>query len=335
MPRLDKLGYALNESVTNEKILVEKNGCNQNQDINKPEAKSSSEIDLSQYLREPKYSIEDVILPANVKRQFDLILGGIKNKNLIDNTWGMAKKHKLDKAHTINYSGLPGTGKTITAEVFARAINKKLLAVPYHLIESKYVGETPKNIVRAFEYATENDAVLFFDEADSFLGKRLENVTQATDTAVNLTRSVMLMQLSSYNGIVIFATNLIQNYDPAFISRIRWKLQFELPDEAARTQIWKAQIPNQLPLDSSVNFEELASKFDGISGRDIKNAVLQAVIAAASETKPDEQKFLTQSHLVRAITDVTEANKAAYKPELKISSVDNIAEIQSQQNISN
>lgn len=324
MPRIDKLGYFHNESVMNERIQVEQNGLNQNKDANNSQSKSSSEIDLSLYIREAKYSIDDVILPLNVKRQFDLILGGIQNQDLIDNTWGMAEKHKLDKSQTINYSGLPGTGKTITAEVFAHAINKKLLAVPYHLIESKYVGETPKNIVRAFEFADENDAVLFFDEADSFLGRRLENVTQATDTAVNLTRSVMLMQLSSYNGIVIFATNLIQNYDPAFISRIRWKLQFELPDKAARTQIWKAQIPNQLPLDnSSVNFEELASKFDGVSGRDIKNAVLQAVVAAASENKPNDQKFVTQSHFVRAMTDIIEANKAASKPEFTINSLEN------------
>jgi SpoVK/Ycf46/Vps4 family AAA+-type ATPase len=324
MPRLDRLGYVLNESISNEKTLVEENDFNQDKNVKNSQSNSGSEINFSLYLREPKYSIDDVILPVNVKRQFDLILGGIQNKFLIDNSWGIAEKHKLDKSQTINYSGLPGTGKTITAEVFARAINKKLLAVPYHLIESKYVGETPKNIVITFEFAGENDAVLFFDEADSFLGKRLENVTQATDIAVNLTRSIMLMQLSSFEGIVIFATNLIRNYDPAFISRIRWKLQFELPDEAARTQIWKAQIPNQLPLDSSVNFEELASKFDGISGRDIKNAVLQAVVTAASETKPNDQKCVTQSHFTQAITDIIEANKAAIKPEFTIKPVENI-----------
>ncbi|MGF1675563.1 MAG: ATP-binding protein [Rivularia sp. (in: cyanobacteria)] len=335
MPRFDRLGYVLNESSQNEKMLTDNNDISQDKSVNSYQEKSSSEIDFLLYLREPKYSINDVILPVNVKRQFDLILGEIQNKDLIDNTWGIAEKHKLDKSQTINYSGLPGTGKTITAEVFASAVNKKLLAVPYHLIESKYVGETPKNIVRTFEFATENDAVLFFDEADSFLGKRLENVTQATDTAVNLTRSVMLMQLSSFEGIVIFATNLIQNYDPAFISRIRWKLQFELPDEAARVEIWKAQIPNKLPLDSSVNFEKLASKFDKISGRDIKNAVLQAVVAAASENKPNDKKCVTQSHFAEAITEIIEANQAAIKPEFTLNSVENITKLPPQQSPSN
>jgi SpoVK/Ycf46/Vps4 family AAA+-type ATPase len=296
---------------------------------------SESTIDFSPYLKEPRYSLDDVVLSQETKHQVESVLGELKHQDLIYREWGMGEKHKLDKALSINFSGPPGTGKTISAEAIAYALKRKFLSVPYQLLESKYVGETPKNIAKAFEFATEHKAVLFFDEADSFLGKRLENVTQSSDTAVNLTRSVMLIQLSSFEGIVIFATNLISNYDPAFISRIRRKVQFKLPDEAARTQIWNAQIPKELPLDSSVNFEELASKFDEISGRDIKNAVFQAVVAAASENKPKEQKCVTQSHFTQAITDIIEANKAAVKPELTLNPVENLAKIPPQQSPSN
>jgi len=228
----------------------------------------------------------------------------------------------MDKSLSVNFSGPPGTGKTLTAEALAHAMKLKILIVPYHQLESKFVGETPKNIVGAFEFATDHNALLFFDEADSFLGKRLENVTQATDTAVNLTRSVMLMQLSLYQGIVIFATNLISNYDPAFISRIRRKVQFDLPDEEARRRIWQAQIPSRLPLDESVNYNQLASQFDQVSGRDIKNAVFQAVVEAAREKKEKSQKRVEQSHFVYAIRDVTESNKAASKPKYTLTPVE-------------
>ncbi len=242
-------------------------------------------------------------------------------QDLIYKEWGMAEKHKLDKALSINFSGLPGTGKTLTAEALASELKLKILDVPYEQIESKFVGETPKNIRAAFDFATENNAVLFFDEADSFLGKRLESVTQATDTAVNLTRSVMIKQLSAYQGIVVFATNLIRNYDPAFISRIRWKVQFDLPTEEARELIWKVQIPDQLPLDDSVNFAELGKQFDEISGRDIKNAVFQAVVAAAREDKPKQEKKVTQEHFRTAITEVIESNKAASQQQVTLTPV--------------
>lgn len=201
-------------------------------------------IDFSPYLRDPKYSFDDVVLPETTKHQVESILAELQYEDLIYNEWGMREKHKLDKALSVNFFGSPGTGKTLTAEALALALGMKIVVVPYQQLESKYVGETPKNIAAAFEFATRQKAVLFFDEADSFLGKRLENVTQSTDTAVNLTRSVMIMQLSEYEGIVIFATNLIRNYDPAFISRIRWKIQFDLPDEEGRSKIWQAQIPS-------------------------------------------------------------------------------------------
>ncbi|EDN70602.1 AAA ATPase, central region [Beggiatoa sp. PS] len=275
------------------------------------ESNKSHSIDFSPYLIEPKYTLNDVVLPQKTQQQIDLVLAEIEHQDLIYNEWGMSEKHKLDKALSINFSGLPGTGKTITAEAVAQTLKLKILRVPYDQLESKYVGETPKNIVKAFEFATQHKAVLFFDEADSFLGKRLENVTQATDTAVNLTRSVMITQLSFYEGIIIFATNLIRNYDPAFLSRIRWKVQFDLPDEKAREKIWEVQIPSKLPLHESVDFAQIASQFDEISGRDIKNAVFKAVVIAAKEERPNSEKEVTQSHFIHAITEVIEANKAA------------------------
>lgn len=319
MPRYDKINAFLGEETQNNTPPTEFKTV---ETTEKDSNNSGSVIELTNYLREPKYTLNDVILPENTKKQVELILAEMEYQNLIYQEWGMAEKHKLDKALSINFSGLPGTGKTLTAEALAYELKLKILDVPYEQIESKFVGETPKNICAAFDFATESNAVLFFDEADSFLGKRLENVTQATDTAVNLTRSVMIKQLSAYQGIVIFATNLIRNYDPAFISRIRWKVQFNLPTEEARSLIWQVQIPDKLPLDDSVDFVELAKRFDGISGRDIKNAVLQGVVAAAREDKAKHEKRVTQAHLTEAITEIIEGNKASYQEQVTLTPVE-------------
>jgi SpoVK/Ycf46/Vps4 family AAA+-type ATPase len=321
MPRYDKINAFLGED--NQDFNPKNNPKSQpSQDFQEDSKNSKSVIDLSSFLREPKYSLEDVILPENTKKQVKLILAEMQYQELIYQEWGMAEKHKLDKALSINFSGPPGTGKTLTAEALAHALKLKILDVPYEQIESKFVGETPKNIKACFDFATSNNAVLFFDEADSFLGKRLENVTQSTDTAVNLTRSVMIKQLSAYEGTVIFATNLIRNYDPAFISRIRWKVQFNLPNEKARKLIWSVQIPAKLPLDDSVNFAELAKQFDEISGRDIKNAVLQAVVASAREDKPKEKKCVTQTHFTEAMAEIIEANKASSQQQVTLTPVE-------------
>jgi SpoVK/Ycf46/Vps4 family AAA+-type ATPase len=322
MPRLNPPKSFQNRNSDNNYQATKNNELEPIQNSEEESKNSKSNIDFSLFLRDPKYNLEDVILPENTKKQVELILAEMKYQELIYQEWGMSEKHKLDKALSINFSGLPGTGKTLTAESLAHSLNLKILDVPYEQIESKFVGETPKNIKAAFDFATENNALLFFDEADSFLGKRLENVTQATDTAVNLTRSVMIKQLSAYEGIVIFATNLIGNYDPAFISRIRWKIQFSLPNEEARKLIWSVQIPAKLPWDDSVNFEELAKQFDKISGRDIKNAVLQAVVAAAREDKPKDKKWVTQTHFTEAITEIIEGNKASSQQQVTLTPVE-------------
>ncbi|EAW39009.1 ATP-binding protein [Lyngbya sp. PCC 8106] len=311
MPRPDKL-EAFRQAAGENRSSSQKDDAQKTENSNKEQ---ESKIDFSLYIREPKYTLQDVILTAETRHQVDLMMAELKHQKLIYETWGIGEKHKLDKSLSINFYGPPGTGKTLTAEVIAHALNRKILVVPYQQLESKYVGETPKNISDVFKFATEKNAILFFDEADSFLGKRLENVTQAVDTAVNLTRSVMLTELSKYEGVVIFATNLYSNYDPAFVSRIRRTIKFELPDEEGRVKIWEAQIPEKLPLDSSVDFKYLAKQFDQISGRDIKNAVFQAVVAAAHEDKPDSEKKVTQEHFDKAITEIIDANKAAEKPQ--------------------
>ena len=78
--------------------------------------------------------------------------------------------------------------------ILPQSVKDKILDVAnYADIESKYVGETPKNIRKAFEAAAATNSILFFDEADAILSKRVTNMSSATDVSVNQTRSVMLM----------------------------------------------------------------------------------------------------------------------------------------------
>ena len=85
----------------------------------------------------------------------------------------------------------------------------------YASIESKWVGEGPKNLRRIFSDAEEQDAILFFDEADSFLSKRVSNAETGSDKHYNRRSNEMFQLLESYNGIVIFATNLVSDFDTA------------------------------------------------------------------------------------------------------------------------
>ncbi len=169
---------------------------------------------------DPRFSLDQVILNASVKEKINTAISATRHRAFLCDNWGLAEHFGSERAVILNFYGKPGTGKSMAAEAVASALGKKVYRINYSDLESKYVGETPKNIRRAFAKAAEDDALLVFDEADSFLGKRLTSVTQSADYGVNITRSVLLMELEKYTGIVIFTTNLIKNYDEAFKSRI-------------------------------------------------------------------------------------------------------------------
>ena len=258
----------------------------------------------------PRRTFDDVILPPNTRRALDQALTQIKKHDLIFGQWGLAERHNTGLGLAFNFAGPPGTGKTVCAEAIAHSLNKKLLVVRYSEMESLWAGETGKNVAAVFHSAAEQDAVLFFDEADAIAGRRFASVTQGYQREANTVVNVLLKELESFDGVVIFATNMAANFDPAFERRIRTHILFEMPDAATRARIWKAQLhARKTPLANDVDFQKLGEEFDYVSGGDIKNAVLKAAQMATAETGPDNEKKIHQRHFEMGMRDVQAAKK--------------------------
>ncbi|HET7434270.1 MAG TPA: AAA family ATPase [Thermoanaerobaculia bacterium] len=255
----------------------------------------------------PERTFADVILPPATRRTLDDALAQVRNHNLIFGRWGLGERHATGLGLAFNFAGPPGTGKTICAEAIAHALGMKLLVVNYAELESMWLGETPKNVVGAFRAAAEQNAVLFFDEADAIAARRTSGAGLPQEREGNLIVNVLLRELEAFNGVVIFATNLAANFDPAFERRIRTHVRFEMPGLEERERIWQVQIhPRKTPLARDVNFGALAAKYEA-SGGEIKNAVLKAAAAAAAEKGSDVGKAIHHRHFEQAIGDVLAA----------------------------
>lgn len=271
-----------------QEIILRNASYNKKTVTKEQEGQQSEEIQSEQKMiesYEPRFELEQIALNNSVREQIRTAISAVKYKKKMLEEWGMSEYFAGNRAIILNFYGKPGTGKSMTAEAVAKALGKKVYHINYSELESKYVGETPKNIRKAFECATRDDAVLIFDEADSFLGKRLSSVTQSADYGVNITRSVLLMELEKFSGVVVFTTNLISNYDEAFKRRILLSVYFDMPDEDARTMIWNLHLGKKMPLHSDVTAESLASRYDGISGADIKDMVFYAALYALDQEK--------------------------------------------------
>ena len=119
--------------------------------------------------------------------------------------------------------GPPGTGKTAFAHHLTRSLDRPLLAKRASDLLACYVGQTEQHIADMFREAETEHAVLLLDEADSLLRTR-SNAHQSWEvTQVN----ELLVQMESFDGIFIAATNLVDVLDPASLRRFDLKVRFD------------------------------------------------------------------------------------------------------------
>ena len=281
-----------------------------NDSVQSSDGEEESELDYASRAKayvpvEPAYSFDRVILPDDVLEKIESAINILRYERKVFQEWGLYEIQP-NPSSSLSFFGPSGTGKTMAAEAIAEKLGKKILKVSYADVESKYHGEGPKMVKAIFLAAEKEDAVLFFDEADSLLSKRLTNVSQGSEQAINSMRSQLLICLEEFKGIVIFATNLVVNYDNAFLTRLI-SVEFKNPDAATRKRIWDVHVKSSankklnIPLAEDVNTEELAEKYE-FAGREIRNAVISACVNVAM----NERDIVRQEDFIKACDKIVE-----------------------------
>lgn len=289
------------------------------------EVKQQKNQEVFFMISKPKFKLSDLILSEKNLDELQTVIKAKEYWSKVFIEWNLQSVMKQRKSLFVNLYGDPGTGKTMAAHAIANELGKDMICVNYADIESKYVGETSKNLTNLFKNASEKDVIIFFDEADALLSKRVTNMSSSTDVSVNQTRSVLLTLLNDYEGMVIFATNFISNYDPAFMRRMQYHIKFELPDTNLREKLWRMYIPEEMPTD--INISEISEKYDGISGSDISNAVLKAALKAAK----NQDSIVKQAEFESAADEIIKskkANKNIDNSDLKVTKTEVIPESQ-------
>jgi hypothetical protein len=249
---------------------------------------------ISQRLVQP-YTRDDLVLPKELNEELDLAGAWIANRRQVFEEWGFGRRVALGQGLTALFTGSPGTGKTMAAQVLARELGLDLFRVDLSRVMSKFIGETEKNLSRLFDDARASGAILFFDEADALFGKRTE-VKDAHDRYANLEISYLLQRMEEHTGTTILATNRRGDLDEAFTRRFHFILNFPMPGANDRRRIWEGMLPLKAAQEPGIDFESLARDYE-VAGGEIRNAVLTAAFLAARKAVPIGQRHLKRGLL--------------------------------------
>ena len=190
------------------------------------------------------------------------------------------KERNLRGGFTCLFHGGPGTGKTETVYQLARQTGRDIYQVDYSQLRSKWVGESEKNAKAMFdEYrelckSTRRKPILFLNEADALIGKRMMSAERAVDKGENALQNIVLQEMETFDGILIATTNLANNMDSAFERRFLYKVEFEKPNTEARAKIWKSMLPSLNKDDATV----LSERFPRFAGGQIENITRKVTV---------------------------------------------------------
>jgi hypothetical protein len=231
----------------------------------------------------PRADWSRLVLGVESERQLHDAVARWDYQSLVLDEWDLRARARADRGVRLLLTGLPGTGKTLAAEVLATALGTDLIVADISRIVSKWIGETEKNLERVFDVAERTQAVLLLDEADALFGTRTE-ISDSHDRYANLETAYLLQRLDRFDGLAVLASNLKNNIDAAFLRRLDFVVELGLPDAPARVALWDLHLPADTR-GNDIDVGELAERFV-VPGGWIRNAAIAAAFLAAPAGGP-------------------------------------------------
>ncbi len=216
---------------------------------------------------------DKLVLPNDTKALIDVLLGAASET--CDDIIAGKKGGTI-----ILCSGSPGTGKTLTAEVYSEAAQR-----PLYIVQCSQLGITPelleKELALVLTRATRWNVILLIDEADVYIHERGNDMMQ------NAVVGVFLRLLEYFSGVLFLTTNRATIVDDAIVSRMLAHVRYKLPEtKAQKFKLWSV-LAKQFGIEmDAVTIDSAIDAFPKLSGRSIKQLLRLSKIIALRNKEP-------------------------------------------------
>jgi SpoVK/Ycf46/Vps4 family AAA+-type ATPase len=229
-------------------------------------------------IKEYYFEIEDLILNDELMSRLKYLLEEVKSSEIL-------AKYGLKPKQKILFCGPPGTGKTLSAKVISSILGYPLVYINFDSIVSSYLGETATNLRKVFDFISQGEWIVLFDEFD-IIGKKRDDPYEHGEIKRVVNNFMQMMDNYEGNSLLIAATNHQYLLDSAIWRRFDDILYFDMPDEIRRTHIFNKYL-RVLKRDDDLNLMQLAKQTDCFSPADIAQTCEDALRRIIIDNRQD------------------------------------------------
>lgn len=239
---------------------------------------------------------DSLILSEKIKYELKQIVQGFRSYEVLA-TYNLKPKNK------VLFCGLPGTGKTFTAQVLSSYLGLPLVYINFDAIISSYLGETATNLRKVFDFISNGIWVVLFDEVD-IIGKNRDDQHETGEIKRVVNNFLQMIDNFKGDSLIIASTNHPHILDPAIWRRFDEVINFELPERKERASLIKLYL-KPLKKEKDLDIELLSRETEGFSPSDIKtmcrDAMIHAIISERDTLENRDLKYSLEKFKVRLI----------------------------------
>lgn len=169
----------------------------------------------------PSVHLSEMVLSPEIKKQLSKVTKEYKQRSRL-------REHGLSPSRKLLLVGPPGCGKTMTSRALAGELKLPHMAVQFHSLITKFLGETATKLHSIFELMPKTRGVYLFDEFDA-IGSERAAVNDVGEIRRVLNSFLQFLEQDDSDSIIVAATNLASMLDEALFRRFDEVIRYEKP----------------------------------------------------------------------------------------------------------